>query len=105
MAEYLDPIWRRIQDRARGTQMRHQFSLSIAIGVLSALSACATTHYQNTAHPTYGDTEYQNDLAQCRKENSTFTTTQGYDVQVHVDVDEAKAASCMTARGWQAANK
>jgi uncharacterized protein YceK len=102
MVEYLDPIWRRIQDRARGTQMRHRFALSIAIGLLSG---CATTHYQNTAHPSYGDTEYNNDLAQCRKENSTTTTTQGYDVQIHVDVDEAKAASCMTSRGWQPASK
>jgi len=40
-------------------------------------------------------------LAQCRRENSTVETTQGYDMQSHVVVDEAKATACMSARGWQ----
>ena len=69
------------------------------------VSACSPAQYHNVNHPNYGDTEYKSDLAECRKENSTTTTTQGYDVQIHVDVDERKAASCMTARGWQPANK
>ena len=82
--------------------MRHS---SIAFCLLGMASACSSVQYRNASHPTYGDTEYRSDLAECRKENSTTTTTQGYDVQIHVDVDEAKAASCMTARGWQPARK
>jgi hypothetical protein len=80
--------------------MRHWHVIGLLL--LGTAAACSPTHYQNTTHPGYGDAEYKADLAQCRKENSTTTTTQGYDVQIHVDVDEAKAASCMTARGWQA---
>jgi uncharacterized protein YceK len=82
--------------------MGHQYRAAVMV-VLAALSGCASDHYHNSLHPNYGNTEYNADLAQCRKENSTTTTTQGYDLQVHVDVDEAKAASCMTARGWQKA--
>ncbi len=73
--------------------------------LVTALCACTPTHYQNVTHPTYGDTEYSSDLAQCRRENSTVVTHQGYDVQTEVQVDEAKAASCMSARGWQKASK
>ena len=83
--------------------MRHR--KLVALCLLGMASACSSTQYKNVNHPTYGDAEYQADRAQCRKENSTTTSTQGYDVQIHVDVDEAKAASCMTARGWQAVSK
>lgn len=82
--------------------MRHS---SIAICLLGMMSACSSTQYRNVNHPNYGDVEYRSDLAECRKANSTTSTTQGYDVQIHVDVDEAKAASCMTTRGWQPAGK
>ncbi len=81
---------------------RSSASLAILLGVLCA---CTSTRYQNTTHPTYGDAEYKSDLAQCRRENSTVITIQGYDVQEKVVVDEAKAESCMAARGWQKANK
>ncbi len=84
--------------------MGHQYRAA-AVVVAAALCGCAADHYQNVNHPNYGDADYKTDLDQCRKENSTTTTTQGYDVQIHVDVDEAKAASCMTARGWQKATK
>ncbi len=77
----------------------------VALCLLGTASACSSTQYKNVNHPNYGDAEYQADRAQCRKENSTTTSTQGYDVQIHVDVDEAKAASCMTSRGWQAVSK
>ena len=82
--------------------MGHQYRVAVVV-VLAILGGCASDHYQNSIHPNYGNTEYDADVAQCRKENSTTTTTQGYDLQIHVDVDEAKAASCMTARGWQKA--
>jgi hypothetical protein len=68
---------------------------------LGALSACTSTQYHYVAHPDYGDAQHKADLAQCRRENSTVTTIQGYDVQEKVTVDEAKAGSCMTTRGWQ----
>ena len=74
--------------------------LSILLGVLCA---CTPARYQNVTHPGFGDTEYKNDLAQCRRENSSVVTIQGYDVQERVTVDEAKAAACMSARGWQKA--
>ena len=83
--------------------MRHWRLLALCL--VGTAPACSSTQYRNVNHPTYGDAEYNADLAECRKENSTTTTTQGYDVQIHVDVDEAKAASCMTARGWQAVGK
>ena len=69
--------------------------------LLGALCACTSARYQNVSHPGFGDAEYKSDLAQCRRENSTVVTIQGYDVQERVTVDEAKAASCMTTRGWQ----
>jgi hypothetical protein len=75
-------------------------SASFAI-LLAALGACASEHYENVGHPERGDAEYKADLAQCRRENSTVETIQGYDVQQRVTVDEAKAASCMAARGWR----
>lgn len=80
--------------------------LPYAGAILIALCSCSSsTRYQNTAHPNYGDTEYKADLAQCRQENSKTVTIQGYDLQTEVKVDETKAAACMTARGWQPANK
>jgi hypothetical protein len=82
--------------------MNHSGKLCATIWLAVSLGACATTHYQNTIHPNYGDAEYKTDETQCRKENSKTETQQGYDVMIHVTVDEAKAASCMQARGWQA---
>jgi hypothetical protein len=71
--------------------------------LLGVLCGCTSTRYQNITHPDYGDTQYKADLAQCRREHSTVTTTQGYDVQQKVTVDEAKVESCTAARGWQKA--
>ena len=81
-----------------------QASASLAL-LLGVLCACTSTRYQNPTHPNYGDAEYKIDLAQCRQQNSKTTTTQGYDLQTEVTVDEAKAGACMTARGWQPASK
>jgi hypothetical protein len=79
---------------------RGSASLAILLGVLCG---CTSARYQNISHPGFGDAEYKNDLAQCRRENSSVVTIQGYDVQERVVVDEAKAAACMSARGWQKA--
>lgn len=84
--------------------MTHQGKVVAAL-FLAALSACATAHYRNSIHPGYGDAEYNADLTQCRKENSHTETTQGYDVQIRVVVDEAKADACMKARGWSQAGR
>jgi hypothetical protein len=78
---------------------------SVAL-LLATLSSCAPpVRHQNAAHPSYGDAEYKTDLAQCQKDNSTIVTTTGYDIRTDVRVDEAKAAACMTTRGWQASTK
>jgi hypothetical protein len=83
----------------------HLRALSGLALVLGVLSACTTTRYQNVTHPTYGDAEYKADVAQCRQQNSTTKTIQGYDLQTQVTVDEAKASACLTQRGWQPATK
>jgi hypothetical protein len=84
---------------------RCHLSYGLLTFALVVLGGCASTRYQNASHPGYGDTEYKQDLSQCRGENSTVVTSQGYDVQSQVRVDEAKAQSCMAARGWQAVSK
>jgi hypothetical protein len=86
----------------RPSLTRHLASLATLLG---ALCACTPTHYQNVTHPGYGDTEYQADLAQCRRENSTVEIIEGYDTRSVVRIDEAKVSSCIAARGWQPTNK
>ena len=69
--------------------------------LLLALSACDTPKYKNAAHPGYGETEYKNDLAECRKQHSKIVVSGGYDDKASLEVDEPKAQSCMSERGWQ----
>jgi len=73
--------------------------------VIAALGGCDTPRYKNTNHPNFGEAEYKNDLAQCRGQNSKIVTTTGYDVTTSVQVDEAKAQSCMNERGWPAGSR
>jgi hypothetical protein len=70
--------------------------------LLAVLGGCNAPQYRNASHPGYGDPEYKNDLAQCRNQNSKIIVTTGYDTSSSVQVDEAKAQSCMSERGWQA---
>ena len=79
-------------------------SLATAL-LLAALGGCDSTHHQNPSHPNFGDSEYKNDLAQCRKQNSKIVIVSGYDDRSETQVDEAKARSCMTERGWQAVSR
>lgn len=66
------------------------------------LAGCATGgHWQNVSNPGYGTTEYDNDLAECRKTNSHVVERVGYDVTTDVVVDEDKAKACLAARGWR----
>ena len=74
--------------------------------LLAVLGGCDTTQYKNPSHPDYGDAEYKSDLAQCRKQNSKVVIVwwlrrQGREIEV----DEDKARSCMTERGWQAVSR
>ena len=71
----------------------------------AALGGCDSTQYKNASHPNYGDAEYKSDLAQCRKQNSKVVASSGYDDKSEIEVDEAKARSCMTERGWQAVSR
>jgi len=80
--------------------MRAWVSLA-AVLLIAALCGCTPTQYRNVSHPTYGDAEYKNDLAQCRKQYSKVVTSSGYDDRSAIEVDEAKARSCMSERGWQ----
>jgi hypothetical protein len=73
--------------------------------LIGALCACSSAQYRNTAHPDYGDAQHRTDVAQCRRDNSTVVTTQGYDLQTKVQVDEAKAEACMAALGWQTVSR
>jgi hypothetical protein len=75
-------------------------SLATAL-LLLTLNGCASTQYKNATHPNYGDAEYKDDLAQCRKQNSKVVTSYGYDYRTEVQVDEPKAQSCMAELGWQ----
>jgi hypothetical protein len=70
--------------------------------LLATLAGCDSTQYRNASHPNYGDADYKSDLAQCRKQNSKVVAVSGYDDRSEIQVDEAKARSCMTKRGWQA---
>ena len=65
-------------------------------------AGCDLTQYRNASHPNYGDADYKSDLAQCRKQSSKVVAVSGYDDRSEIQVDEAKARSCMTERGWQA---
>ena len=80
--------------------------VSLATTLLLVVLAGAIRHkYKNPSHPGYGDAEYKNDLAQCRKQNSKVVIRGGYDDKASVEVDEDKARSCMNERGWQAVSR
>jgi hypothetical protein len=69
------------------------------------LIGCSSTQYANPSRPGSTEADYKNDLAQCRKQNSTIVTSSGYDDRSEVRVDEAKAQACMTERGWRATSR
>ena len=74
--------------------------------LLLGLCACTlpTYHYRNAAHANYGAKEFSADLTQCRNRSATVVvSTQGYDLQSGVGVDEVKTNACMAAQGWQPA--
>lgn len=81
----------------------HRSKLAFALVLVGLLDGCDTARYQNVAHPTFGDAEYKNDLAQCRRKNSVVVTSTGYEDRSETQVNEADARACMTELGWQPA--
>jgi hypothetical protein len=73
--------------------------------LLVPLLGCSSTQYANSTRPGSSEADYKNDLAQCRKQNSTIVTSSGYDDRSEVRVDEAKAQACMSERGWHAVSR
>ena len=73
--------------------------------VLIPLMGCSSTHYANPSRPGSTEADYKNDLAQCRKQNSTIVTSSGYDDRSEVRVDEAKVQACTAERGWRAVSR
>jgi len=54
-------------------------------GALMLLTGCMS-HYRNSLHPEYGQTEFDQDWYECQQENS-------------LDFNVARA--CLAARGWR----
>src|SRR5271166_58631 len=102
------PTSRAIRGLSREVSMRcyslPRVSLATVLA-LAGLGGCVAPRYKNTIHANYGDAEYKNDLAQCRSQNSKIVVSTGYDTTSSVQVDEAKAQSCMNERGWQAGSR
>jgi hypothetical protein len=68
----------------------------------AAISGCAAPPMKNAAYPEYGQSEYQKDLADCRKAHSHMVETAGYDTLTKLVVDEPAVKSCIAKRGWEA---
>jgi hypothetical protein len=67
--------------------------------------APAPIQFHNTANPSAGKPEFDQDTDQCRRENSHPTTFVGTYAEVAgTKVDEDKVQSCMAARGWRPAS-
>ena len=83
-----------------------RFGVYAVLAVLSAtLCGCASPHYENPSHPTYGANELNTDTAQCRRENSKITIRNGYDTSTDVQIDNAGVNACLAAKGWQQVTK
>ena len=70
-------------------------------GALMLLTGCAT-HYRNSLHPEYGQTEFDRDWYQCQRENTHPAAgvygSYGY---AGSEVDYNMANACLAARGWR----
>ena len=87
--------------------MGKKAAIAITGSILVLVTGCSTvTHYRNAAHPEYGQTEFDRDWYECRRENtrpkvsSVVVPNIGtYDAGMIVDEDMAR--SCFAARGWR----
>jgi hypothetical protein len=79
--------------------------LLILLGVLLFLSAC-TTHYRNSLHPEYGQSDLDRDWYECQKENSAPSAYVNpyYGAAAGTTVNYDMASACLAARGWRPAN-
>jgi hypothetical protein len=83
-------------------------------GALMLLTGCATTapptRYQNVTHPEYGQTYFDRDWYECRRENThpvaqsssyRLPYSAGSESEARMVVDEQMARACFAARGWR----
>jgi len=87
-------------------------------GVVALLSSCGTVqavHYRNSANPSYGQTEFDRDRYECRRENTAHaaaqaaadraaTTPSPYSIStmgIHLN---NLVEQCIAARGWRKVN-
>ncbi len=77
--------------------------LFAACGALILLSGCTSmTHYRNSLHPAYGQTEFDRDWYECQRENThTSAYVNPYYGSAGPEVDFSMARACLAARGWR----
>ena len=78
----------------------NQIRLYLSLAALVLAVGCST-RYRNQLHPEYGQTDYDRDRYECRRENShpAATVAGAYGSAGNV-VDENMARQCFRARGW-----
>ena len=78
------------------------YTLRVALfGALVLLTGC-TTHYRNSIHPSYGQTEFDRDWYECQRENSNPAAyVDQYSGSAGTVVNFRMAQACMAARGWR----
>lgn len=82
-------------------------AFAVVGAVLMLLTGCATTtRYRNALHPEYGQTEFDRDWYECRRENMrpkvsgyALPNVSGYDAGMTVHEDMVRY--CLAARGWR----
>jgi hypothetical protein len=85
--------------------MARRSTLVIALGAVILFAGCST-HYRNRVHPEYGQTEFDKDWYECRRENShPAATVAGAYGSAGTVVSEDMAMACFRARGWYETDK
>jgi hypothetical protein len=69
--------------------------------IVLAVGGCST-RYRNAVNPSAGQTEFDRDWYQCKRENShPAAAVAGSYASAGMEVDYSMAQSCMAARGWR----
>ena len=80
---------------------RPMMTCLFACGALMLLTGC-TTHYRNSLHPSYGQTDFDRDWYECKRENThTSAYVNPYYGSAGPEVNFRMARDCMAARGWR----
>ena len=80
--------------------------LVVPFGLAVLLSGCSPQHYRNRLHPEYGQTDFDRDMYECRRENShQAARVAGAYGSAGTAVDEEMAMACFRARGWYETDK